>query len=128
MELTIKAAAAALTAAFIGLVLEKRAPEQKLLLSLAACAVILVPVIRLSESFFALIASARTMAELSPELLSPIVKCLAVAVTTKISCALCRDAGQSASSSALELAGTLAAFAAACPLLKELLVLIGSFV
>lgn len=128
MEIVIKAAAVGLTAAFAGVILSKKTPEFSLLIGMSAVIVILVPVIKLTASFTDLISDARAIADISPQVLAPIVKCLAIAVVTKTACALCRDAGQSASASTLELTGAVTALCIAAPLLKNMLTMIGSFI
>ena len=51
----------------------------------------------------------------------PIIKCVGIAVLTKLVCNLCRDAGQNGTSSAVEYLGSAAMVYAAMPLLQTLL-------
>ena len=61
----------------------------------------------------------------SDTLTVPVLKCLAIALVTKISVDLCRDASQTATASALEFAGTICAMSTVMPLLISVLKMLG---
>ena len=115
-----KCVAVGLTAALLGLLLRKSSGEQAALIGLAAAAVITIEALGSlgdAEQFF-LYAAER--GGLRPALTIPVVKSLGLALTGKLGADLCRDAGQSASASAIELAATCLILCVALPLLQEL--------
>ncbi len=118
MELIWKAAALGITAALLGLLLQKAEPAQALLLGLAAAAVVLT----LALGFFRELRD--TFGELCREagigtaLTFPVLKSLGITVVGRSSAELCRDAGQSAAASALETCAAAAALYAALPLVR----------
>ena len=59
---------------------------------------------------------------------APVLKCAAVAIVTKLSAELCRDASQGAAAGAVELAGTVCALSIAMPLVMSMLKMIGGIV
>jgi len=118
VELIWKAAALGITAALLGLLLQKAEPAQALLLGLAAAAVVLT----LALGFFRELRD--TFGELCREagigtaLTFPVLKSLGITVVGRSSAELCRDAGQSAAASALETCAAAAALYAALPLVR----------
>ena len=118
MELIWKAAALGITAALLGLLLQKAEPAQALLLGLAAASVVLT----LALGFFRELRD--TFGELCREagigtaLTFPVLKSLGITVVGRSSAELCRDAGQSAAASALETCAAAAALYAALPLVR----------
>ena len=61
-------------------------------------------------------------------LTGPVLKCVAIAIITKVTAELCKDASQGAAASAVELAGTVCAMSAAMPLIMSMLKMIGGMV
>ena len=111
MELVTQAAGICVIAALLGLVLRRGSPEITLLLALAAAAVVLL-------------ALGKPLGELLA-FLNRLDKTVGSAMVVKVGGGLCRDAGESALASVLELAGTVCALLAALPLLRAVLELIG---
>ena len=64
------------------------------------------------------------VAEISPAVLRPMLQTVGLAVVTRLSCALCRDAGESALAGAVETAGSVCGLLAALPLLRAVLKLL----
>lgn len=128
MELIIKAAAAALTAAVVGLLIKRANPEISLLLSACTVALILIAAMGFAGGLRELSEAVKTIAGSSQTLVGPVLKCVAVAIITKISTELCRDASQSAAAAAVELAGTVCAMSVAMPLIMSMLKMIGGMV
>lgn len=120
----LRALVLCLTAAAAALFLRRSSAEFSLFLALAAL-LALFPL--LSEPFaalFSLFDDLLRLTALSPSLLSPLLKTVAIALTARIGCALCRDADQHALAAALDAAGALCAMAAAAPLLRAVLSLV----
>lgn len=128
MELLIKAGAAALTAAAIGLLIKSRNPELSLLLSACTVALILIASLGFAQSLEELAEAVRTVAGSTQTLTTPVLKCVAIAIVTKICTELCRDSSQAAAAAAVELAGTVCALSVAMPLIMSMLRMIGGMV
>ena len=124
MELVTQTAGICVIAALLGLVLRRGSPEVTLLLALAAAVVLLALGQPLGE-LLAFLDSLTAQAGVSPALFQPLYKIVGIALVVKVGGGLCRDAGESALASVLELAGTVCALLAALPLLRAVLELIG---
>lgn len=127
MELLIKAAILGIAATLIALLLKKSNPEMALLLSIGAVAVILVVAVELASGVKEMTQLAVALSGVSSAILSPVLKCVGIAIVTRIAADICKDAGQSSVSSSVELVGTAAALYVSMPLMKTLLQMIGGF-
>lgn len=127
MELIIKSAAAALTAAAVGLLIKKSNPEISLLLGACTTALIAAAAMGFAKGIKELSQTVQNIAGGSATLAAPVLKCLAVAIITKLSADLCKDSSQTAAASALELAGSICAMSIAMPLIISVLKMIGGF-
>ena len=76
----------------------------------------------------ALCAELLELTRLSPTLFVPLVKVMAVAVTVRLTAALCKDAGQSALAALTEIAGTVCALWCALPLLRAVVELLEGWI
>ena len=128
MELIVKAAALALTAALIGIVLRRTNPELSLLLSICAVVLIMGAVLGFAKSFTELAQTVQRIFGVSETLIKPVLKCVAVAIITKMTSDLCKDSSQAAAASAVELAGTVCALCIIMPLLMSMLTAIGGMI
>ena len=61
-------------------------------------------------------------------MIRPVLKCLAIAIITKITSELCRDASQNTASAAIELLGTVCALSVAMPLIVSMLKTVGGLI
>lgn len=128
MELVTQAAGLCIIAALLGLVLRRGSPEVTLLLALAAAAVVLLALGQPLGELLAFLDSLTEQAGVSPALFRPLYKIVGIALVVKVGGGLCRDAGESALASVLELAGTVCALLAALPLLRAVLELMGELI
>ena len=128
MELIVKAAALALTAALIGIVLRRTNPELSLLLSICTVVLIMGAALGFTKSFTELAQAVQRIFGVSETLIKPVLKCVAVAIITKITSDLCKDSSQAAAASAVELAGTVCALCIIMPLLMSMLTAIGGMI
>ncbi len=124
MEIVVRAFALALTGSVLALVLKKREPELALLLGLLCAAAVLSTGLRLAQGLAQTLRETAEHAGLRAAVLHPVLKCVGIGVLTRLGADLCRDAGQTAPASALELCGAAAALAAALPLFQALLELV----
>ena len=128
MELVLKASAAALTAAIVCLLIKRGNPEISLLLSICTVSLILIAALGFAEGIRELASAVKTVAGSSETLAAPVLKCVAIAIVTRVTAELCRDSSQGASAAAVELAGTVCAMSVALPLILSMLNMIGGMV
>ena len=128
MELIVKAAALALTAALIGIVLRRTNPELSLLLSICTVVLIMGAALGFAKSFTELAQTVQRIFGVSETMIKPVIKCVAVAIITKMTSDLCKDSSQAAAASAVELAGTVCALCIIMPLLMSMLTAIGGMI
>ncbi|MEA5152459.1 MAG: stage III sporulation AC/AD family protein [Oscillospiraceae bacterium] len=128
MELVLKASAAALTAAIVCLLIKRGNPEISLLLSICTVSLILIAALGFAEGIRELATAVKTVAGSSETLAAPVLKCVAIAIVTRVTAELCRDSSQGASAAAVELAGTICAMSVALPLTLSMLNMIGGMV
>lgn len=126
MELVCKAAALCLTAALLGLLLQKAEPAQALLLGLAAAGAVLALALGVFRELRDTFRDLSRDAGISAALTLPVLKSLGITVVGRFSGDLCRDAGQSAAAAALETCSAAAALYVALPLLRLVTSLLGS--
>lgn len=128
MELIYKASALALLSAVVSLLLKKQNPEAALLLSVLTAVGILIAAMGLLNGLQELREQIRKILGGSEVLIAPIMKCLAIAIVTRIAAELCKDSAQNAAAAAVELAGTVCAVSTVMPLLMSVLKMIGGLV
>ena len=114
-------AALAVAAALCALVVKREAGGAALVLGLAAGAVILGQVLGAAEAVRALVDELGERAGLSPAVLDPVIKTVGIAILTRISSEVCRDAGESGIAAAVQTAGAVLALWIALPLLRAVL-------
>ena len=124
----IQAAALGLAGALISVLLRKSAPELGLALSLAVSLVAAGLALSLFRDLKEIVDLAGEQTGLSPAILSPVLKCVGIGIVTRLSSELCKDAGQGAVASAVELCGAACAMVTALPLIRTLLQMIGDLV
>ena len=125
MTALVQAAALGLAGALISLLLKKNAPELGLALSLAVCLIGAGLAMGLFVQLREVIDLATEQTGLSPAIVSPVLKCVGIGAVTRLATDLCKDAGQSAVASMVELCGAACAVVTALPLIRSLLQMIG---
>lgn len=117
----IKIAAAAVTAALCAVVVRKQSPEIALALGLGACGLV---VLYCSGALTAVVELADKLARaggLSAQVAGPVMKTAGIAIVSRLAADFCKDAQEGGLASAVELAGTALALAAALPLMSAVL-------
>lgn len=127
MDIVIKISAVALIAALCTLLIKSKNSEQVFLLGIAAAVVILGTVMRFMSDIAEFMRELIELSGISSAVFLPIIKCMGIAVITKLSFELCKDAGQAGIASAVEYAGAVAAVYTALPLLKTTINLLVNF-
>ncbi len=124
MDEALKLCALALTAALLALTVKKQSPELALALTLCACALGAVLLLKGLKPVLELARSLAKRAELDGSLTAPLWKCLGLGLLTEIAASVCADAGQSALAKLVELGGGLLCVVVSLPLLQAVLALI----
>ena len=114
-------AAAGIAAALCAVVVKQKAPELAILLTLAACVLLLGRTLPMLEEAKARLEDLSELAGVTPAVLQPVLKTVGLAIVTKLSASLCRDVGEGSIAAALEMAGSAAAVVLALPLLDMVL-------
>lgn len=117
MEAVWQIVALGLLGAVLAALLKKHTPELALLLAVAVCAAALAAVRGVRE-VWAFLEDLLAAVEISSTLFLPLLKTAGIAVVTRIGADLCRDAGESAVASAVEMAGAMGALLAVLPLMQ----------
>ncbi len=120
-----KLAALAVAAALCALVVRRSAREVGLVLALAAGALILVQALGAVADIRRLMEELGERAGLSPAVLAVVLKTVGIAVLTRISAEVCRDAGEGGIAASVETAGAVLALSAALPLMRAVVETIG---
>lgn len=117
MEAVWQIVALGLLGAVLATLLKKHTPELALLLAVAVCGAALAAVRGVRE-VWAFLEDLLAAVEISSTLFLPLLKTAGIAVVTRIGADLCRDAGESAVASAVEMAGAMGALLAVLPLMQ----------
>ncbi|MBS6523900.1 SpoIIIAC/SpoIIIAD family protein [Intestinimonas butyriciproducens] len=117
----VKIAAIAVAAALCAVVVKKNVAELGMVLALCAGAIILSCSLGALEGVKELMDTLADTAGLSPAVLAPVVKTVGIAVLTRVSAELCRDAKEGGIAAFVETAGAAAALFVSLPLLKTVL-------
>lgn len=118
METVLRVTALCLTGALLAVLLHRSGGEMALLLSLAVCGVAAMVLIEPLEELWDFWEDAAAWGELPAELFTPLIKTVGIALLSRTSSDLCRDAGEGAIASVLETAGAVAAIAVSLPLFR----------
>lgn len=121
MSAPATAAAFGVLAALCAMVLRRYEPALGLVVALAAAVMLLAWAGDVLEEILAFLDELEELSGISPAVVGPVLKAVGIAVLTRISSDLCRDAGEGGVASAVELAGSAAALFAALPLLRAAL-------
>ena len=117
-ELMTQAAAVAVTAALCAAVGRRGTPEIALVLVLAAGVWVLLSAAEGLTSVAALMEELAQLAGLDRTVVEPVFKTVVLSILTKLTGEVCRSAGEGGLASAVEIAGTVLALAAALPLVR----------
>ena len=116
----------ALTAAILAVYLRPQRPEISLVLSMAAGAMLLFAAVGWMGQLLDQVQALQTQLPLGQEQSKIIFKALGICVVAQLACDACKDAGESAVASKLELASRMLVLTMSLPLLQEVLAIISS--
>lgn len=118
MELLLKIAAGAVSAALCAAVLRKNGPEFAVLIMLTAGIWVLSLAAGALSQVVSSLARLARVAQLDTTLVEPVVKVVGLSVITRVAGEMCRAAGEGGIAAFVEVAGTFLALAAALPLVN----------
>jgi len=125
MDLVIRAVILGVVGAVLCLVMRKNSPEVGLLLALAVALLVVGLGAQLIGAILDFAETLSAAAGLSPALLGPVLRTVGIAILTRLASDICKDAGQGAIASTVELTGTVAALYIALPLMQTVFQMIG---
>lgn len=124
MEGFFQAAAGILAALVVWIILSKQSKEFALLLSICACCLVLVVMLRFLEPVLDLLEQLRTLGDLQSEWLSVMLKAVGIGLVVEIGGLICSDAGNGAMAKTLQTLGAAAVLWLSVPLMKSLIELL----
>jgi len=128
MDLLLKTAGIALTAAFAGALLKKDSPAMALAVAAAAVAAVLLAsagAIRETVAFFS---EAAEQTAVEPAVTAALFKLVGLAAVTRFAADLCDEAGMKAVAGGVEFAGSAAALYCALPVIRTVFSMINGLV
>ena len=125
MEIMARVAAVAVTAAVLGAVLRKNAPEFSLLLALAAGLWMLSMTANALGTALELLRELAALTGIEEDLLLPVVKTVAISLITRLTAEVCRGAGENGLVAFVETAGTVLALGVSLPMIRAVTILMG---
>ena len=124
METATQVAVLAAVGAVCAATIKKQTPDMALALTICAVTLILTVAMTTFRPIRELMDTLAERAGLSAAVLSPVIKTVGVAILTRVSAELCRDAGEGGLASAVEIAGGACALLVCLPLFEAVLGLI----
>lgn len=121
----LRASAVLILTSLVVLLIRKNSPELSQLLSITAVTVIGIAACGLLSQIQGFISYVRTMTVDMNPIISTTAKCVCIALVSRITSDLCRDASQSAAASAMEFIGSMCALCVSLPLILSVLKTIG---
>lgn len=125
MDIIIKAVIIGITGAVLTLLIKKTNPEVAAVLSLAVCTLIVGLGMKVFASVYEVVELVEIGTGISSAYITPVLKCVGIGIAAKLGGDICRDSGQAAVASSVELCGAGCALYVSLPLIKTLLRMIG---
>lgn len=121
MESILKLVSIAMISGLLIVMLEKTAPVNALVLSIAVTVMFALVSAAFLEPVLSFLRRLENVCGVSAVYTGTMIKCLLISLVSRWGVSFCRDAGQTGMASVLELGGTLAAVWAAIPLFEAFL-------
>lgn len=124
MEYIIKLIAVCVVSVCVTLLLKKNQPELSFILGTCTGIFVLYCMVDLYQQISVHLEQWERLIALSGEYFIPLMKCLGISIVSQFGVNLCKDAGQVAAASGIELCGNMAAICCVLPLIDHLFALI----
>ena len=121
MDRFLQAAAGVMAAVVMWIILSKQGKEYALLLSVGACALILLAMFRFLEPVLDLMKQLQSLGNLQPEWLNVMLKATGIGLIVEMGTLICTDAGNAALGKTLQIMGTVAVLWLSIPLMNSLI-------
>lgn len=125
MDIIIKAVVIGVAGAVLTLIIKRTNPELSTVLTLTVCMVI----VGMSMKVFSSVSEVLDLVELgsgfSSAYTAPVLKCVGIGITARLGSDICKDSGQEAVASSVEICGAICALYVSLPLIKTMLRMIG---
>ena len=118
MEVFLRVAAVCVVGAVLAVFLKIDSPELGLLLALAVCVVVMITMAGSIKEILDMLRQMMAWSGIGTEVFAPLVKIVGIALICRVGTELCRDAGQGAMASLVEMGGAFGAILMAMPLLR----------
>lgn len=124
MDAALRISSLAVVAAVLCLVVRQREKPLALLLSLAACAAVLLLGLRFFSPVLSVVERLRDLSGLNEAVTAPLLKVTGIGLLTQVAGGVCEDAEERALAKAVEIGGSVLSVYAALPLLSAALELL----
>lgn len=124
MDAALRISSLAVVAAVLCLVVRQREKPLALLLSLAACAAVLLLGLRFFSPVLSVVERLRDLSSLNEAVTAPLLKVTGIGLLTQVAGGVCEDAEERALAKAVEIGGSVLSVYAALPLLSAALELL----
>ena len=124
MERFFQAAAGVIAAVVMWIILSKQGKEYALLLSLCACTLICLVMLRFLEPVIDLLMQLQNLGNLQPEWLEIMLKAVGIGLIAEMGALICNDAGNAALGKTLQILGAVAVLWLSIPLMNSLIYLL----
>ena len=118
METIIRLAVVCVVGAVLAVFVKKNSPDMGLMVTLAVCLAALLALLIPIREVIDLLEQMMAWSGMSDEVFAPLLKTLGIALICRVGGDLCRDAGQSAMASLVEMGGSFGAILVSIPLLR----------
>jgi stage III sporulation protein AD len=118
METIIRLTAVCVVSAVLAVFVKKSSPEMGLVLTLSVCVVVLLALMVPIREIVELLNQMMVWSGMSEDIFAPLLKTLGIALICRVGGDLCRDAGQTAMASLVEMGGSFGAILVSIPLLR----------
>ncbi len=118
METILRLAAVCVISAVLAVFIKKTSPEMGLMVTLSVCTVVMVALLVPIREIVQLLNQMMSWTGMSEDVFAPLLKTLGIALICRVGGDLCRDAGQSAMASLVEMGGAFGVVLVSMPLLR----------
>ena len=121
MTIALRILSLAVVCAVIGVLIRERAGMMAVLLSLAACTVLLLTTLRFLSPVLDFADRLRSLSSLHASLLNPLLKITAMGILTQVAGSLCEDSGDRALGKTVNICGAIFSVYISLPLFQAVL-------
>lgn len=125
MEIIIKVVVIGVAGAVLTLIIKKTNPEISTVLTLIVCTVMMGMSMKVYSSVSEVLSLVELGTGFSSAYTAPVIKCVGIGITARLGSDLCKDSGQDAVASSVEICGAICALYVSLPLIKTMLRMIG---